>query len=208
MPPKMTLKNILQMLAKPNWAIRTLLTGRPNFEVLKPYMPQHLNLAELGRFMKHSFVGRVNMDRIAPIRDMWKGPLVLKGIVSEEDAECAIQLGVDGIIVSNHGGRQLDAGESSITSLKRIATCYGDRVTVMMDSGIRSGPDIARTLACGAKFTFLGRPFMYGVAALGKKGGNHTIAVLKAQLQQLMEQVCCERIEDFPSHLMDGATSP
>jgi len=123
---------------------------------------------------------------------------------SEEDAEQAIKLGVDAIIVSNHGGRQIDVGESSISSLRRIAAAYGDRLPVMMDSGIRSGPDIARTLACGAAFAFLGRPFMYGVAALGEAGGNHTIAILKAQLQQLMEQICCERIGDFPSHLIDG----
>ena len=207
MPPKMTVRNMLQIATKPSWAVRTLLTGNPNFEVLKPYMPKNLNLAELGRFMKHSFAGRVNAEKIAPIRDMWKGKLVLKGVVSEEDTEQAIKLGVDGIIVSNHGGRQLDAGESSIASLKRIAASYGDRLIIMMDSGIRSGPDIARTLACGAKFTFLGRPFMYGVAALGRAGGNHTITILKAQLQQLMEQICCERIGDFTQHLMDEATS-
>ncbi len=204
MPPKMTVRNMVQIAAKPNWALRTLLTGHPTFEVLKQYMPRNLNLTELGQFMKHSFAGRVNVEKIAPIRDMWKGKLVLKGLVSEEDAERAIKLGVDAIIVSNHGGRQLDVGESSISSLKRITAGIGDRLPVMMDSGIRSGPDIARTLACGADFTFLGRSFMYGVAALGEAGGNHTIAILKAQLQQLMEQICCEKIEDFPSHLIDG----
>lgn len=189
MPPRMTFGNVLQIATKPSWAIRTLLTGRPNFEVLRPYMPKKLNLAELGRFMTYSFAGRVNAERIAPIRDMWKGRLVLKGVASEEDTEQAIKLGVDGVIVSNHGGRQLDAAESSIKSMKRIVASYGDRLIVLMDSGIRSGPDIARSLACGAKFTFLGRPFMYGVAALGNAGGNHTIAVLTAQLQQLMEQL-------------------
>jgi L-lactate dehydrogenase (cytochrome) len=207
MPPKMTVRNMLQIAAKPGWAFRTLLAGRPNFEVLKPYMPENLNLANLGRFMTHSFVGRVNAERIAPIRDMWKGKLVLKGIASEEDTESALKLGVDGIIVSNHGGRQLDAAESAITSLTRIAENYGDRLVVMMDSGIRSGPDIARTLACGARFTFLGRAFMYGVAALGDSGGDHTIAILKAQLAQLMEQICCAKIEDFPNHLIADAAA-
>jgi L-lactate dehydrogenase (cytochrome) len=202
MPPKMTVRNMLQIAAKPGWAVRTLLHGRPNFEVLKPYMPENLNLANLGLFMRHSFVGRVNADKIGPIRDLWKGKLVLKGVASEEDTESAIRLGVDGIIVSNHGGRQLDAAESSITSLRRIAKDYGDRVVVMMDSGIRSGPDIARTLACGARFTFLGRPFMYGVAALGNSGGDHTITILKAQLEQLMEQICCANTENFPGHLI------
>ena len=133
---------------------------------------------------------------------MWKGKLVIKGIASEADTERAIGLGVDGIIVSNHGGRQLDAGQSTIKPLTSIAAKYGDKIKVMMDSGLRSGPDIARTLASGAQFTFLGRSFMYGVSALGKEGGNHTISILKIQLQQVMEQICCEKVSDFPNHLV------
>lgn len=201
MPPKMSLRNILQILGKPNWAIRTLMAGQPNFETLRPYMPAGLNLKQLGQFMDATFSGRLNEEKIKPIRDMWPGKLVLKGVASEADAERAIHLGLDGIIVSNHGGRQLDAGQSSIKPLTAIAAKHGDRITVMMDSGIRSGPDIARTMACGATFTFLGRAFMYGVAALGNRGGSHTIAILKRQLQQVMEQLCCERTEDFPHHL-------
>ena len=208
MPPKMTLRNIMQILAKPNWAMRTLLAGQPNFETLKPYMPKGLNLKELGQFMSDTFAGRVNDERIAPIRDMWKGKLVLKGLASEADTERAIKLGVDGVIVSNHGGRQLDAGESSIKPLTRIAAKYGHQLTVMMDSGMRSGPDIARTLASGAEFAFMGRSFMYGAAALGSRGGNHTIAILKAQLQQIMEQICCEKVSDFPNHLIRGSQQP
>jgi len=198
MPPKMSLKNILQIVGKPNWALRTLFHGQPSFETLKPYMPKGLDLAQLGKFMDQTFSGRLNEEKIKPIRDMWKGKLVLKGVANEADAEKSIKLGLDGIIVSNHGGRQLDAGESSIKPLTRIAGKYGDQITVMMDSGIRSGPDIARTLASGAAFTFLGRAFMYGVAALGRQGGNHTISILKTQLQQVMEQICCETTADFP----------
>jgi len=111
-------------------------------------------------------------------------------------------LGLDGIIVSNHGGRQLDAGQSSIKALENMVVKYGDKIKIMMDSGLRSGPDIARTLASGARFTFLGRAFMYGVAALGREGAGHTIAILKAQLKQVMEQVGCERIDDFPDFLI------
>lgn len=204
MPPKWTLENIWQGCIHPNWSIRTVLNGLPNFETLKPYMPKGLDLKRLGQFMDKTFSGRLNEERIKPIRDMWPGNLVLKGVACEEDTERAIRLGLDGIIVSNHGGRQLDAGESSIKPLTRIAKKYGDKIKVMMDSGIRSGPDIARTLARGAQFTFLGRTFMYGVGALGKKGGQHTIAILKRQLQQVMEQICCERVKDFPNHLTDA----
>ena len=201
MPPKMTLRNIIQILGRPGWAARTLIAGQPNFETLRPYMPPGLNLKQLGQFMDQTFSGRLNEEKIKPIRDMWPGKLVLKGVASVEDAQHAIDLGLDGIIVSNHGGRQLDAGPSSISSLRSIADQCRNQITIMMDSGIRSGPDIARTLACGAEFTFLGRAFMYGTAALGSRGGDHTISILKTQLQQVMEQICCERVCDFPNHM-------
>ncbi|MGJ5641539.1 alpha-hydroxy acid oxidase [Formosa sp. S-31] len=202
MPPKMSVQNIMQILGKPNWALQTLKHGQPNFETLKPYMPKGLDLKQLGKFMDQTFSGRLNAEKIKPIRDMWKGKLVLKGVASLEDTEQAIKLGLDGIIVSNHGGRQLDAGESTIKPLKSIADTYGDQIEVMVDSGLRSGPDIARAMASGAKFTFMGRTFMYGTAALGAKGGDHTMSLLKVQLQQIMEQLCCERVTDLPQHLI------
>ncbi len=202
MPPKMNLSNILQVFGRPHWGIETLKHGIPNFEVLKPYMPKGLDLKQLGKFMDDTFSGRLNEEKIKPIRDMWKGKLVLKGVASEYDAEEAIRLGLDGIIVSNHGGRQLDAGQSTIKPLSTIAEKYGDQIEVMMDSGLRSGPDVARAMASGAKFTFMGRSFMYGVSALGKKGGDHTISLLKTELQQVMEQLCCEKTTDFPEHLI------
>ena len=202
MPPKMNLNNILQAFGRPHWSLQTLKHGIPSFANLLPYMPKGLDLNQLGKFMNDTFSGRLNEHKIKPIRDMWKGKLVLKGVASHYDAEQAIRIGIDGIIVSNHGGRQLDAGESSIKPLKTIAEKYGDQIEVMMDSGIRSGPDVARALASGAKFTFMGRSFMYGVSALGNKGGDHTISLLKTELQQVMEQICCERVEDFPNHLI------
>ena len=202
MPPKMTLNNVLQILGKPNWALQTLKYGQPNFETLRPYMPENLNLKHLGLFMDKMFSKRMNEEKIAPIRDKWKGKIVLKGVATEADAERAIKLGLDGIIVSNHGGRQLDAGESTIKPMTRIAKKYGNQITVMMDSGLRSGPDVARALASGAAFTFMGRSFMYGVAALGAEGGGHTISLLQTQLQQVMEQLGCSKVSDLPSHLI------
>lgn len=202
MPPKMTARNIFQMFGKPSWAMNTLKYGQPSFEVLKPYMPGKLNLKELGEFMDQAFHKRMDEEKIAAIRDIWKGKLVLKGVASEVDVEKSIRLGLDGIIVSNHGGRQLDAGESTIKPLTRFAKKYGDQITVMMDSGMRSGPDVARSLASGAAFTFMGRSFMYGVAALGNEGGNHTISILKTQLRSVMEQIGCEEVKDLPSFLV------
>jgi L-lactate dehydrogenase (cytochrome) len=202
MPPKMSMKNVLQMIGKPSWALETLKFGTPTFANLKPYMNKWLDLKQLGKFMNQTFSGRLDEEKIKPIRDMWQGKLVLKGVASEADTQTAIRLGLDGVIVSNHGGRQLDAGESSIKSLQQIAKNYGDKIEIMMDSGVRSGPDITRSIASGAKFVFLGRSFMYGVAALGEKGGDHTVSLLKAQVQQVMEQICCEKVEDLPKHLI------
>ncbi len=204
MPPRMTLRNILQILGRPNWAFHTLKHGQPSFEVLTPYMPKGMDMHHLGLFMNKTFNGRLNEQKVAAIRDLWKGKLVLKGIVSEEDTERCIKLGIDGIIVSNHGGRQLDAGPSAIHSLQGIAGKYGDKIKIMMDSGIRGGPDIACALASGAQFTFMGRSFMYGVAAMGDKGGTHTIAILKKQLLQVMEQLCCATTGDLARRLATG----
>lgn len=202
MPPRMTLRNILQICGKPNWALRTLLHGAPHFATMKKYMPKGLNMKQLGAYMNATFSGRLNEAKIAPIRDRWKGNLVLKGVASEEDTETAVRLGLNGIIVSNHGGRQVDAGESTIRSLLPIVAKYRDKLRIMIDSGLRSGPDIGRALACEADFTFLGRTFMYAVAALGREGGQHAIAMLKVQLRQVMDQLCCHRVADLRRHLL------
>ena len=200
-PPKMTLKNLYQIISHPVWAINTLKSGPPTFKTLTKYIPKGINLRHLGMFMDKTFDGRLDVNKLAEIRDLWKGKLVLKGVASEEDTEKCVKLGLDGVIVSNHGGRQLDHGESAIAALKPIASQYGKQIKVMMDSGIRTGPDIASTLASGAAFTFLGRSFMYGVAALGNRGGDHTISLLKKQLQQVMEQLCCGDISELKSRL-------
>ena len=204
LPPKMSLANMLQILGKPSWAYNTLKHGQPTFENLKPYTPEGLNLRQLGAFMDKTFSGRLNEEKIKPIRDRWKGKLVLKGVASIQDTEDAIRMGFDGIILSNHGGRQLDAAQSTIGTLQDISENYSDQIEIMLDSGIRSGPDIARVMASGAKFSFMGRSFMYGVGALGEKGGEHTIEMMKIQFKQVMDQLCCERVEDLPKHLIRG----
>ena len=202
MPPKMTLSNFFQILKSPEWAIKTLINGQPTFEVLKPYMPKNLNLSQLGKFMDETFSGRLNEEKIKYLRDLWKGNLVIKGTESLYDVEKAHQLGLNGIIISNHGGRQVDVGQATIDSLKSIAPIYNNKIEIMMDSGIRGGADIARVLAHGANFTFLGRSFMYGVSALGTKGGNHTITMLKKQLTQVMEQLSCKQIYDLKNTIV------
>ena len=204
MPPKMNITNILQTLIRPTWGIQTLKHGIPSFATLKPYMEKGLDMAQLGQFMNRTFTGKVNMEKVKAIRDIWKGPLVLKGIATEEDMEASIQLGVDGVIVSNHGGRQVDAGESSIVSLMKLASnpSYKSKLKIMMDGGIRSGVDLARAHAVGSEFNFMGRPFMYGVGALGEEGGEHTINMFKAHLYQVMQQLTVDNINQLQDRLI------
>ena len=202
MPPKMNLNNIIEVIKNPEWTLKTLLYGKPAFKTMMPYIPKGLNFQKLGEFMDITFSGRLNEERIASIRSKWKGTLIIKGIVSEQDTEKAIRLGADGLIISNHGGRQLDAGQSSIVSMTDLAKKYKNQIKIMVDSGLQSGPDIARAMASGAEFTFMGRSFMYGVGALGNEGGNHTISLIKKELIQVMEQLCCEKTSDFKNHLI------
>lgn len=205
MPPKMSLRNLLQIMKRPEWALKTLINGQPNFANLLPYMPKNLDLKQLGKFMNDTFSGRLSEDRISSIRDQWKGTLVVKGLVSRPDVDKAIALGVDGIIVSNHGGRQLDAGQSSIVPMMNLVKDYQSKLTIMVDSGLRGGPDVARAVAAGADFTFMGRTFMYGVSALGSKGGDQTLGLIQAELLQVMQQLGCERMEDLPNHFIASA---
>lgn len=202
LPPRMSARNVFQMLAHPTWSLGQLRAGPPGFATIKPYLGKGHGLRHMSEFMDHHFSGRLSPQRLASLRELWPGKLVVKGIVTPEDAETALGLGADGLIVSNHGGRNLDAGESTIRPLTRLADEYAGRTTLMFDSGLRSGADIACALASGAHFTFLGRTFMYGAAALGRRGGAHTMAMLKKQLTQVLEQLACACPGDLPAHLV------
>ncbi|WP_316848767.1 alpha-hydroxy acid oxidase [Pedobacter agri] len=204
-PPKMSINNILQAFARPLWGIKTLQHGIPSFATLKPYMEKGMDMSQLGQFMNKTFTGKVDIEKVSAIRDLWKGPLVLKGIVTDEDMQAAIQIGADGVIVSNHGGRQIDAGESSINSLIKLANnpLYKSKLKIMLDGGIRSGVDLARAHAVGSEFNFMGRPFMYGVGALGNEGGDHTISMFKTHLYQIMQQLTIEKVTQFPDRLLE-----
>ena len=201
-PPRMTLRNIMQMCTHPTWSFSQLCAGAPEFKTMKPYIPAGLSMKHLGLFMNKTFSGRLTEAKLAPIRDKWKGNIVVKGVVNPDDVEICLKHGVDGIIVSNHGGRQLDRGQSTIVPLQEIVAQYKGKLTIMMDSGISSGEDIACAIAAGADFTFMGRTPMYGACALGKYGGHHTFEMLKKQLQQVMEQIGCASIDALPEHLI------
>lgn len=208
MPPKMSLSNILQMLSCPSWLWATAQAGKPQMETLLPYMPKNMPTDQLAQFMNKTVMGSVDVEGLKLIRDQWQGPLVVKGLINEHDVASAITLGADAVVISNHGARQLDVGESPVAPLQRISRQYGDQIKIFMDSGLQSGSSIASALACGADFTFLGRAFVYGVAALGKSGGTHTINSLTQQLQQTMNQLKCGTVAELPQHLVQGdATS-
>ena len=202
MPPKMTLSNILQMLARPRWLYETALAGKPEMETLKPYMPKNMPTDELAAFMNKTVMGRVDLEGLKPIRDLWQGPLIIKGLINESDVQAAIALGADGVVMSNHGARQLDAGESPVKPLQTVAAKYSKDIKIFMDSGLRSGTNIVSALASGADFTFLGRPFVYGVGALGDKGGIHTINALMMQITQIMNQLGCATVSELPDFLV------
>ncbi|MCC9657431.1 alpha-hydroxy acid oxidase [Rhodopirellula halodulae] len=201
-PPRMTLRNICQMMMSPAWAMGQLAAGKPEFQTMKNYIPKGLNMKHLGLFMNKTFSGRLTENKIAAIREKWKGNLVVKGVVNPADAEIAVKHGLDGLIVSNHGGRQLDRGQSTIVPMYKLVPEFGGKLKIMIDGGMYSGADIASCLACGADFTFMGRTPMLGVCALGKYGGHHTFEMLKKQLQQVMEQVGCSKVSNLREHLI------
>lgn len=205
MPPKMNLTNILQMLSRPPWLLATAKAGIPQMETLKPYMPNGMPSDQLAAFMNKTVMGRVDIEGLRPIRDLWKGPLIIKGLISESDVAAAIQLGADGVVMSNHGARQLDIGESPVKPLQRLSKKYAGKIKFLMDSGLRSGSNIAAALACGADFVLLGRPFVYSVGALGDNGGIHMINMLTQQLSQIMNQLGCENVADLPKFLVDSS---
>lgn len=204
MPPKMSFSNILQMLARPAWLMATVQAGKPEMQTLKPYMPKNMPTDQLAAFMNKTVMGRVDIEGLKPIRDFWQGPLVIKGLINEKDIASAVSLGADAVVISNHGARQLDVGESPVQALKNLAGRYNHKIKIFADSGLRSGTNIASVLACGADFTFLGRTFVYGVAALGNQGGIHTINMLTNELTQVMNQLGCASVADLHKYLVKG----
>ena len=195
LPFSLTADIIWQSLTHPTWAIQTLRHGQPDFVNVLQYRDANSNngLAEfITSFTQHG----VTPERIQLVRELWDGPLVLKGIQSQRDVLESINLGVDGIIVSNHGGRQLDAAPSSIDSLRQLPDEAHNKLTVMLDSGIRTGLDVVRAKALGAQMMFSGRSFFYGVGALGHRGANQVIEIYREEITRTLQQIGCLRFSD------------
>ena len=154
---------------------------------------------DITTFIGQQLNGSLTWDYLAEIRQEWDGPMVVKGIMHLEDARQAVAAGADALVISNHGGRQLDAAPPSITVLPQIRDALGDDIKLFLDSGVRSGLDIARALASGADFVFLGRAFMFGLACLGAQGGKHVGDILKDELENTMVQLGITTLDELKS---------
>lgn len=207
-PPGLDLKTLWQMTSHPEWALRMLRAGVPQFVNLKPYHDsgQSRNVGrsirESTKFIEERMGLHITAERFAEIRDLWPGKLIVKGVLDPEEAKAYMTLGADGLLVSNHGGRQLDAAPSAVSVLPQIRDAVGPDVTILADGGVRTGLDIARMLALGADFVLMGRPFLFAVAAMDSLGGEHVINVLKAELQSTMGQLGCPTLGDLPGCLV------
>lgn len=207
---------ILEALRHPGWVARYLRHGLPVMESFVPYAPPGISARDLTSFYASQVPTRHQWDMVARLRDRWHGNLVLKGILASEDAELAAQAGVDGVIVSNHGGRQLDRSVAAIDALPSIVSAVGDRMTVMFDSGIRRGADVAVAMSLGAKLCFAGRAAAYGLAAFGLPGAQRAMDILRAELDLALGQIGCPDVNDLgpqflwndPGRATRGSTLP
>jgi L-lactate dehydrogenase (cytochrome) len=191
-----------QLLRHPSWALATLRNGSLRFRNLEKYAPPS-GLAKLTSFIGQQLHGALDWDYMAEIRQVWPGPMLLKGLLAVEDAAEAKAIGLDGMVLSNHGGRQFDAAPVPIDQLPAIRGQVGPDFPLIVDSGIRSGLDVLRVLALGADFVLLGRGFLYAVAALGEAGADHAIAILTEEMQNAMLQLGVERLDQLADRLAD-----
>jgi L-lactate dehydrogenase (cytochrome) len=191
-PPKLTLPNIINMMTKPAWCLGMLGTKNRQFGNIVGHAKDVSDIASLNEWANHQFDQTLDWSSVDFIRKQWDGKLILKGINDVDDAKIAAKLGADAIIVSNHGGRQLDGAPATIDMLGPIVDAVGDKIEVHFDSGIRTGMDIVKALALGAKGTYLGRAYIYGLGAAGEAGVTRAIEIIQKELDTTMA-LCGER---------------
>ncbi len=199
-PFRLTARLRLDALSSPSWLGALRRHGIPRFASLTPYMGGgRRSLAETAAFIQRESGGAFTWEEIARYRDRWRKPLALKGILHPEDAARAVSLGLDGVVVSNHGGRQIEALPPSIDALPAVAAEIGRRAAVLLDSGVRSGVDVARALALGADAAFVGKAFLWSLGALGARGPGHLIDLLIEELAATLGQLGCPTPADLAS---------
>jgi L-lactate dehydrogenase (cytochrome) len=185
-PPKITLRSMLNMSTKPRWGLGMLGTRRHTFRNVVGHIDGVETLSSLSAWSASQLDPTLNWDDVQWIKERWGGKLILKGIMDAEDAEIAARSGADSIIVSNHGGRQLDGAPSSIAALPSIVRAVGDKIEVLMDGGIRSGQDVIKAIALGAKGVFIGRAYVYGLGAMGEAGVTKCLEMIQKELDITM----------------------
>ena len=185
-PPKLTIKNIINMATKPRWCMGMLGTSRRTFGNIHGHVEGVTDMSSLGSWTSEQFDLTLDWDDVKRIKDWWGGKLIIKGILDAEDAKLAVKSGADALVVSNHGGRQLDGADSSIALLPEIVAAVGDDIEVWMDGGIRSGQDMLKAVALGAQGTLLGRAFLYGLGAGGKQGVTKALEIIHKELDMTM----------------------
>ncbi|MFK7963654.1 MAG: alpha-hydroxy acid oxidase [Burkholderiaceae bacterium] len=198
-PPRQAFMTYYRAAIRPAWALATLSHGMPRFRTMEKYAKTD-DMAQIGQYMNQN-MGTIDWAYLEATRREWSGTLLIKGLLDPEDARRAVQAGVDGVIVSNHGARQFDGGAGAIEMLPGIVEAVGDQTKVLFDSGVRGGLDVCRALALGADFVLLGRAFMYAVAALGQQGGDHAAELLIADLQSNMANLGCANLSELPARL-------
>ncbi len=185
-PPKPTLKNMLDLATKWRWGLGMLGTKRRGFGNIIGHVKDVNDPSSLFKWTAEQFDPRLDWAKVGKIRDLWGGTLILKGINDPEDAKMALKVGADAIVVSNHGGRQLDGALSSIRALPSILDAVGDETEVHLDGGIRSGQDVLKAVAMGAKGTYIGRAFIYGLGAMGEAGVTKALEIIHKELDLTM----------------------
>ena len=185
-PPKPTLKTMMNLATKPRWCLGMLGTKRRQFGNIHGHVTGVSDMSSLSSWVSEQFDLQLDWDDVKRIKEWWGGKLIIKGILDAEDAKMAAQSGADALIVSNHGGRQLDGADSSIAILPEVVAAVGDEIEVWMDGGIRSGQDLLKAVALGAKGTLLGRSYVYGLGANGKQGVQKALEIIHKELDMTM----------------------
>ena len=204
-PPKPTLMNLIDLAFRPRWCLGMLDTPRRSFGNIVGHVTGVADMSSLSSWTSSQFDPKLNWDDVKWIKDQWGGKLILKGILDAEDAEMAADSGADAIIVSNHGGRQLDGALSSIEALPAIVDAVGGRIEILFDGGIRSGQDVIKALALGAHGTFIGRAFLYGLGAMGEAGVTACLDIIRKELDITMALCGLRDVKDVDGRiLVDG----
>jgi len=201
-PPKLTVANILNMITKPRWGLGMLGTRRRGFGNIVGHVEGVENMGSLSEWTAKQFDPALNWGDVAWIKKRWGGKLILKGIQDVEDARLAVDSGADALIVSNHGGRQLDGAESSIRALPKIVDAVGAQIEVHMDGGIRSGQDVLKARALGARGTYIGRAFLYGLGAMGEQGVDKVLQIIHKELDLTMAFCGHTKIDDVDQRVL------